>query len=360
MTAVSETGGAAIVCDLDGVITRFASNQLGISQQGMQGKPFAQIMDPYSEEKALGFIHAIRKSGAAFDWQLNALIHGQVVPLHCMGCRDGSLLWVFMAETQLDANRLLEEMSLVQNEQNTLLRSVLKESSVRASSARDDSDFEELTRLYNDLGKMQRELAQRNAELEASRASLEAQQAELLAANSKLDALAMSDGLTGIANRRAFQARLETECAHVRRYPHPLALMILDIDHFKEVNDTYGHLAGDEILQMMARLLAAHARNTDFVARYGGEEFVVILVNTDKDAAQCVAERLRRRIEEEKWPYRAITVSIGTASWNFVADSASALISRADGALYFSKNDGRNRATHCLDITAEDGPVTST
>ena len=360
MTAPSETGGTAIVCDLHGVITRFASNQLGISQQGMQGKPFAQIMDPYSEEKALAFIHAIRKSGAAFDWQFNALIHGQVVPLHCMGCRDGSLLWVFMAGTQLDANRLLEEMSLIHNEQVTLLRSVLKQSSLRTSSAHDDSDFEELTRLYNDLGRIQRELAQRNAELEASRANLETKQAELLAANSKLDALAMCDGLTGVANRRAFQARLETECAHVRRYPNPLALMILDIDHFKNVNDTYGHLGGDEILKMMGRLLAASARDTDFVARYGGEEFVVILVNTDQDAAKCAAQRLRRRIEEEKGPYHPVTASIGIASWNFGADTASALISRADGALYYSKKHGRNQATHCLDITAEDGPVTST
>lgn len=170
-------------------------------------------------------------------------------------------------------------------------------------------------------------------------------QAELAARVRELDALATIDGLTGIANRRTFQARLEAECARSDRDNAPLALMLLDIDRFKSLNDTYGHPAGDEVLTMMGRVLVSSSRNTDLVARFGGEEFAVILINTDKSAARGAAERLRTRIEAEHWPHRSITVSIGIASWGLGADTASKLINQADQALYSSKEHGRNRTT---------------
>lgn len=178
--------------------------------------------------------------------------------------------------------------------------------------------------------------------------------AELTARMHELDALATTDGLTGIANRRTFQVCLEAECLRTSRYPAPLALMMLDVDHFKSLNDTYGHQAGDEVLKAMGRLLASSSRNTDFVARYGGEEFAVILVNTDKSAAMGAAERLRARIEAERWPHRAVTASIGIASWGAGADNADELIRQADKALYFSKKHGRNQVMHCLDMNLDD------
>lgn len=171
-------------------------------------------------------------------------------------------------------------------------------------------------------------------------------QAELAARVHELDALATTDALTGIANRRTFQARLEAEFSRTNRYHIPLALMIIDVDHFKSINDTFGHQAGDDVLKMMGLLLASNFRNTDLVARYGGEEFAVILINADQTAATEVAERLRVRIEAEQWPHRDVKVSIGIASWGPGADSPSALIGQADKALYFSKKSGRNRATH--------------
>jgi two-component system cell cycle response regulator len=177
-------------------------------------------------------------------------------------------------------------------------------------------------------------------------------QAELAVRVQELAALAMIDGLTGIANRRTFDARLEFECLRTSRFDSPLALIMLDLDHFKSFNDSYGHQAGDEVLKVMGRLLSSNSRNTDLVARYGGEEFAVILVNTDIDAAKEAAERLRARIESEPWSHRLVTVSVGIASCDHGPVAVPELISHADRALYFSKKQGRNRATHFLDVNS--------
>ena len=174
--------------------------------------------------------------------------------------------------------------------------------------------------------------------------------AELAARMRDLDALATLDGLTGIANRRAFQARLEAEILRTKRYHSPLSLIMLDVDHFKSLNDAHGHQAGDEVLQKIGRLLASTARNTDCVARYGGEEFAVILVNTSQAPAELAAERLRARIEAEPWPYRAVMASIGIASCCSADASAAQMIHQADQALYFAKKNGRNRVIHFLSM----------
>jgi len=343
MTQPPQGMGAAIMCDLDGVITRIAIDQLDLAGRSSPGTPFPAIFDPASAEKAAGFIAEVVSNGAAFDWELTASVAGALVTLHCTGCRDDGRLWVIVARTHVAATLVLEEMSLIHNEQTGMLRAAMKEASLRSQTRVDESHFDDLTNLYNEQGRIQRELAQRNAELEALRA-------ELTAANAKLTALASTDELTGIANRRAFQERLELECARAVRYFAPLALLILDVDHFKEFNDTFGHQAGDDVLRKCGRLLAEIARETDLVARYGGEEFVVILSNTGIAAGSEAAERLRSKIETEQWPHRAVTVSIGMATWEDGMKSASELIERADQAMYYSKQHGRNRVTHWLDI----------
>lgn len=349
----SEMTGAAIVCDLEGKITRVAHDQLPITNRTSEGTNFAEIVDHASKEKATEFVSSIRINGGAFNWQLCAVIQHQIVLLHCMGFSDGSQIWIILARTQVDAARVLDEMSLIQNEQTGMLRAALKYASQAALSSKDESHFEELTRLYNDAGKLQRDLAQRNAQLEALQKTLVSKQAELMVVNAQLAALATTDGLTGIANRRTFQARLEAECTRTQRYHSPLALLLLDIDAFKSLNDTHGHQAGDDILKILGRLLSSSSRMTDLVARYGGEEFALILVNTDKSTAVETAERIRLRIEAEPWPHRPITASIGIASFGPGADDLTSMISQADKALYYSKKHGRNCVTHCLDMIPE-------
>jgi diguanylate cyclase (GGDEF)-like protein len=156
------------------------------------------------------------------------------------------------------------------------------------------------------------------------------------------------DGLTRIHNRRAFDERLVDEMRRHQRYRQPMCLLMLDLDHFKTVNDTYGHLAGDQVLREVGRLLSETLRSTDFTARYGGEEFVVILPQTSEEQARMLAERLRGLIAATPFRHNgqpfSITVSIGVA---FLMPGALArrktLLEKADQALYQAKHLGRNQ-----------------
>jgi diguanylate cyclase (GGDEF)-like protein len=175
---------------------------------------------------------------------------------------------------------------------------------------------------------------------------LEAYQKELEKINAQLEARSITDKLTGLKNRHAFEERLNEEIKRADRYKTELSLLMLDVDHFKQFNDTFGHLAGDQVLQHVARLIQERARSTDFVARYGGEEFVIILPNTDSTGALKLAERFRKVIGGASWGNRAVTVSIGAASLSADVVNGSLLVSEADKALYFCKQRGRNRAAH--------------
>lgn len=171
------------------------------------------------------------------------------------------------------------------------------------------------------------------------------QQQELQRRNELLERLSVTDALTQVGNHRAFQEHLHSQISLSCRKGLPLCLMLIDVDHFKQYNDTYGHLQGDVVLREVARLITENVRAYDFVARYGGEEFAVILPDTEPDTARKVAERIRQVIAQHQFPNRAVTVSIGVAGWRTGVDS-SHLIQQADSALYEAKRLGRNRV--CL------------
>jgi diguanylate cyclase (GGDEF)-like protein len=192
------------------------------------------------------------------------------------------------------------------------------------------STYENAIEQNRELIRTQHELHQRNQQLKD--------------ANRQLESLATTDGLTGLKNRRAFQERLDEEFQRAARYQTPLSVVLLDVDHFKSYNDTYGHPAGDEVLRTLARLLQSACRETDIVARYGGEEFVALLPLTPAAQAMELAERMRSTLEQAAWPSRLITASLGVAD-NTRADNSAALVAQADAALYASKQAGRNRVT---------------
>ena len=163
----------------------------------------------------------------------------------------------------------------------------------------------------------------------------------------ELERLANFDPLTGLYNRQAILGKLHELINHAKRYKEDFSLSMLDIDHFKKVNDRYGHLTGDEVLEKIASLIYGNMRDTDIAGRYGGEEFIIILPQADSFAAMVVAERIRNIIENAEMKDSAgnvfaITVSLGLSIWEQGEDAYS-LISRADESLYKAKENGRNR-----------------
>ena len=157
---------------------------------------------------------------------------------------------------------------------------------------------------------------------------------------------ALYDGLTGIYNRAVFNDRIVKEIEKAKREKRPLSFLILDIDHFKKINDTYGHQTGDMVLKILAGQIKKVMRDFDFFARYGGEEFVIILPDTDIETAKKIAERIRKKIENTKFLYKkeriVVTISIGLTHLK-ENDTKKTLIERADQALYEAKNLGRNK-----------------
>ncbi len=160
----------------------------------------------------------------------------------------------------------------------------------------------------------------------------------------EIERQAVTDGLTGVANRRSFNESISKEFERAKRYGQPLSLAVIDLDFLKKINDTYGHMTGDEAIRAIGTVLAQSSRAVDITARYGGEEFCVLLPNTEIEMAEQLAERLRRVIRETEIDGPGpLSASIGVASFPLHADSADALFLRADEALYRAKQEGRNR-----------------
>ena len=163
----------------------------------------------------------------------------------------------------------------------------------------------------------------------------------------RLEVMALTDGVTGIYNHRAFQERLEKELARASRFDETISLMMIDVDHFKRINDNYGHLVGDTVLKDISLYLLQKVRRMDFVARYGGEEFAIILPGATKEATINSAERIRKGLESlslvEENEKEVITISIGVSTYNEDSEESSMLIGCADTAMYMAKKQGRNR-----------------
>jgi len=169
-----------------------------------------------------------------------------------------------------------------------------------------------------------------------------AAQAAIAMENAQLYEAAVRDSLTGLFHHRYFKLRIREEVERARRYGHPLSLLMVDIDMFKQANDRYGHLIGDNIIKGVANLLQQGARMGDMVARYGGDEFALLLPETGRQVASEVADRLRTAVEKMKIGDLGVTVSIGVASTE-AAEGYLDLIRQADGAMYKAKRNGKNR-----------------
>lgn len=183
-------------------------------------------------------------------------------------------------------------------------------------------------------------------ELEAQNENLQQLTQRLAQVNAGLEMMAATDAMTGLPNHRVFRQRLWREFLWSLEQDAPLSLILLDVDHFKRFNDTFGHQAGDEVLRKVAHVLLEQCGEEFFCARYGGEEFTVILPGLDATQAMGFAEQVRRAVESTPCCYQPITVSLGVSSVALHTLNPESLVEEADQSLYVSKRNGRNRATH--------------
>ncbi len=189
------------------------------------------------------------------------------------------------------------------------------------------------------------ELERNRAELQQALTELEKSRDEIRLQNEELQQLARSDPLTGAANRRSFMEDVEPLFSRIQADGGELACLMVDIDHFKRVNDEHGHLTGDEVIKRVAEALISQLGGTGIVCRYGGEEFCVALPDTLPEEAEALGERVRRQIGAPGFASVPITASLGVATLRSGASDITALIDQADQALYSSKENGRNRLT---------------
>jgi diguanylate cyclase (GGDEF)-like protein len=202
--------------------------------------------------------------------------------------------------------------------------------------------FEAQEQQREELLAQNEELERMHAQLQQAHQELATLNAELLEANRALAQAAVTDGLTGLKNHRAFQEALHSAAQMAERLQQPLSLVMFDIDHFKQFNDTFGHPAGDELLRQVAQVLRESARAYDVAARYGGEEFALLLPNTTLEQAVQVAERLRQQIRAIKNPHAFVSASFGVATYRSGTPPAT-LVYEADAALYRAKRNGRDQ-----------------
>lgn len=178
--------------------------------------------------------------------------------------------------------------------------------------------------------------------------------AELERSHRALESFATTDSLTNLLNQRSFRDRLNDEFKRIARHPEPLSLIMIDVDYFKKINDTYGHLVGDMVLKKIAIALTKITREIDIVSRYGGDEFLVLLINTEEKQAKKMAERIRSAVETMEFEFDGkgipVTLSLGIATTTMDGWMKDDLIELSDKALYYAKRSGRNQARHYSDI----------
>ncbi|MFP3896493.1 MAG: GGDEF domain-containing protein [Anaerolineales bacterium] len=327
--------GIALLCDGQAIIQEVIHDGLGLDGLA-PGEPLSQLVDAASRIKLLNFLVQAREERAALCWEINVPGDGEVTTLRLSGVAYDKGLIITGVRAPAYRQEPQAGTLEVDGQDTAVLRAAVKGQITQTEEEGDTPLYDEFSRLNNDLVTLQRALAKKNAELERLYAEVQN--------------LAITDPLTGLYNRRGFFEAGQSEVNRARRYGDTLSAIIFDLDHFKQVNDCYGHTIGDEVLKKITARCRDTLRKVDIFGRYGGEEFAVLLPETALEGAHKVAERLRHTaaspIATEKGSL-TVTISLGVAATREDTSDAHELLQRADRALYEAKNSGRNRT--CLD-----------
>ena len=330
-----------------------------------------------AERKVFGFDHQEVGSEMLREWGLSDDIHIPIAYHHnpddCRpDLRDMSEVLMMAditssvyhsdksTEKMVEIQKLLQQkLDISEQEASTFIDAVAEKTiEILATFEIDAGDMKPYSQILQEaneeLGKLNLSYEQLLMELKKEKEKVDELAAELKDANEKLRGLAFRDGLTGLYNRRFFEDQFEKELDRVNRYSRILSLVMIDIDHFKNINDTYGHPQGDIILSTVAQVFDTAIRHPDTAARYGGEEFVIILPETDIKGAVVLAERLRVAVEKLEIQTDSemikVTISLGVTEYRAEKGrkSMAEVIGTADKALYNSKGTGRNKLSIVL------------
>jgi diguanylate cyclase (GGDEF)-like protein len=335
MTLPTSTFGMALICNPDGVISKVLFNGLGVTESELLGKPFPMLIAASSFSKALSFLVELKAKQTIFDWEFDLRVGDKMILAHCFGIMIEDSLLIMAGQTRSAVQSLFEEMMRINNDQTNLLRTITKEQ-VKLIYTQPEHEmglYDELSRLNNELVTLQRELAKKNAELEKLYAEVQR--------------LAITDELTHLYNRRGFFEISRREVDRAKRSGNPLSAIMFDLDHFKQINDTYGHATGDKVLREVATRCVRQLRKIDIFGRYGGDEFSILLPETGIAAARKVAERLWRIITNEPISTEQgvlnVTISLGVAGLKGDTTELAELLGYADQGLYKAKELGSDR-----------------
>lgn len=276
-------------------------------------------------------IHVIPLLDATTHWALIGSLQGLIICTALLMAGGGYVIWDVAA-------------AVVRT-----VQIVAQASEVNGAEDRGD----EIGVLMSSFSRMLTTIEDQAGQINTFAVQLDAAYKELEATNGRLKELSFKDEVTELYNRRFLFIRLEEEINRFRRSGHPLSLVLLDLDDFKEINDELGHTAGDDTLRDVARLMVIQSRSDNIIARYGGDEFAILLVNTPKSGAYAYAERMRQVLADGSFSHRRpVTASFGIASLpEDIIASSEDIIRAADEALYESKRAGKNSVTNYTPLT---------
>ncbi|MBN2046398.1 MAG: GGDEF domain-containing protein [Anaerolineaceae bacterium] len=340
MNTHKSSSGIALICGLQGVIQAVLLNEPCIGElapnQSIEG-----IAAVGSRVKVLDFIREAQNNGMALYWTINVVCGESVEMIYLSAVRQDDVLMVVGSSERSQQIDLCHEFIQWDIPSGLVLRDALLMR--RAEDDEQDQEdgflYDQISRLNNELVNLQRDLAKKNA--------------ELVRLNEQIKNQAARDYLTGLYNRRGFAELAQQQIDQSKRYHRPLSVMLFDIDLFKQINDQYGHLAGDAVLMELAARCARQLRAPDVFSRFGGDEFSILLPETTLSEAVVVANRIRQSVIQ---PFKIdgtllnVSISIGIAALIPAYESVESLLRAADQVLYRAKEAGRNRIEAASDV----------